>query len=201
MLQPDIRFLISSSSIHTFPAADKPEYAFAGRSNVGKSSLLNMIAANKRLAHTSQTPGKTQLINHFIADQSWYIADLPGYGYARVSKGTRKEFNRLIQNYVLSRTNLVCLFVLIDSRLEPQTIDLDFIYWLGVNQVPIALVFTKTDKLANQQLQRNIDHFKRVLLQGWTAIPPVFITSSVSRVGKEELLKYILHLNEQFKTG
>lgn len=190
------KFKISNSDVSKCPPDSMHEYAFIGRSNVGKSSLINMLTGNKKLAMTSATPGKTTLINHFIINGSWYIVDLPGYGYARRSKDARKKLSRIIEDYVLGRPQMTSLFVLIDSRHEPQKIDLEFMEWLGENGVPFAIVFTKADKLGKNALQANIDAYKERLLEQWEELPPVFITSSESGQGREQLLDYIEQLNQ-----
>jgi GTP-binding protein len=168
-----------------------PEYAFIGRSNVGKSSLINMLTKRNGLAKTSSTPGKTLLINHFLINSQWYLVDLPGYGYARISKDRRSGIKGIIKNYILSRTQLVNLFVLIDSRLEPQKIDLEFMEWLGISGVPFSIVFTKSDKQSNRRLMENLDVYKKKLLETWETLPPVFVTSAEKKTGREELLDYI----------
>lgn len=181
-----------SSPKHTdCPPGNRPEFAFIGRSNVGKSSLINMLTGNNKLAKTSQTPGKTQLINHFIINSQWYIVDLPGYGYARVSKSNRSGFEKMIKDYVTLRDNLCCLFVLIDSRIEPQALDLAFIRFLGENGVPFALIATKTDKVSPDKVDSNLAQLKRELRKEWDELPPIIITSSVTRNGRDELLKFI----------
>ena len=190
------RFLASNTEIAKCPAGDRPEYAFIGRSNVGKSSLINMLTNRKGLALTSSTPGKTQLINHFDIDNSWYIVDLPGYGYARRGREGRENIRRIIENYILQRDAMTCLFVLLDSRLEPQKIDLEFITWLGENGIPFAIVFTKADKLGVMRLQENLETYKKRLLEDWEELPPIFITSSEKRQGREELLDYIDNINK-----
>ncbi len=184
-------FVSSVGDVSKCPAPDKPEFAFIGRSNVGKSSLLNMLTNRKNLAKTSNKPGKTQTINHFIVNGGWYLVDLPGYGYARVSKEKREGFGKIIEGYVLQRKNLHCLFVLLDSRLEPQKIDLDFIQWSGEREIPLCLVFTKADKLTKNQLNRNISIYKTTLLKIWEELPAIIITSSSEKTGKEELLAFI----------
>lgn len=189
-------FVMSNSKVEQCPAADMPEYAFIGRSNVGKSSLVNMLTERKALAKTSGTPGKTQLINHFIINDEWYLVDLPGYGYAKVSKKSRKVFSSLITDYLSSRTSLVNVFVLIDCRHKPQQVDLDFLQWLGENQIPFSIVFTKIDKLSSGAYSKNMMHYKRKLLETWDSIPKVFATSSASKTGRNELLDYIDKLNE-----
>lgn len=190
------KYMLSSPDVTKCPAVEAPEYAFIGRSNVGKSSLINMLTGRKGLAKTSQLPGKTLLINHFsINDGKWYIVDLPGYGYAARGKKQRENIQRLIDNYILYREEMTCLFVLIDSRHEPQKIDLEFLSWLGEHEVPFAIVFTKADKLGVNALSRNIDDYKKVLLKYWDELPPVFITSSQNNTGKTELLDYIEDVN------
>ncbi|HON69768.1 MAG: ribosome biogenesis GTP-binding protein YihA/YsxC [Tenuifilum sp.] len=185
------KFVASYPSVQKCPKTDLPEYAFIGRSNVGKSSLINMLTCTKALAKVSQTPGKTQLINYYLINDSWHLVDLPGYGYAKVSKGEREKFSDIVLNYILKRENMHLLFVLIDSRLEPQDIDIQFINWLGVNQVPFALVFTKTDKVSSMVLEQNIELHKKVLHESWEELPPIFTTSCVTRTGREDVLNYI----------
>ena len=195
----DARFVISNTDVAKCPAGDRPEYAFIGRSNVGKSSLINMLTGRKGLAMTSSTPGKTMLINHFDVDGSGYIVDLPGYGFARRGKEGRENIRRIIEHYILERESMTSLFVLIDSRHEPQKIDLEFMEWLGENGVPFAIVFTKADKLGVTVLRDKIEAYKTRLLEDWEELPPIFITSSETRKGKEELLDYIGSLNETMK--
>jgi len=189
-------FVKSSQNNDQCPEDGRPEYAFIGRSNVGKSSLINMLVNRKNLAKTSGTPGKTQLINHFIIDNSWYVVDLPGYGYAKVSKGERKGFHKLITDYLGKRSTLVTVFMLIDSRHEPQKIDLEFMRWLGENQVPFCLVFTKIDKCTSNELSKNMARYKKRLLADWQSLPPVFTSSASSKIGRLELLGYIDGLNK-----
>lgn len=184
-------FLISSSKVDQCPAALIPEFAFIGRSNVGKSSLINMIAGRKNLAKTSSTPGKTKLINHFIVNEEWYLVDLPGYGYARTSKTDRREFNLLITKYISERENLASLFLLIDSRHKPLPNDLNFIHWLGINQVPFAIVFTKTDKISSSVLESNFSAYKKEMRKSWEKLPAFFISSAVNGTGKNEILEFI----------
>jgi len=184
-------FISSYADVRKCPAPDKPEFAFIGRSNVGKSSLINMLANSKGLAKTSVKPGKTQTINHFLINDFWYLVDLPGYGYASVSKTTREGFGKMIDQYVTKRENLSCLFVLIDSRLEPQKIDLSFINWAGGNGVPLGLIFTKADKLNKNDLMRNVNQFKKTMLAEWEALPPLFITSAEKKTGRDEVLDFI----------
>jgi len=196
MVIKSAEFVISNSRVNKCPTTGLPEYAFIGRSNVGKSSLINMLTGRKGLAMTSQKPGKTQLINHFLINKDWYLVDLPGYGYARLSRDGRDGLRKMIEDYILERTELVCLFVLLDSRLEPQRIDLEFIEWLGEEGIPFALVFTKADKLSKGKLAANIAAYKERLLQQWEELPPLFITSSEARLGRDELLSYIDGINK-----
>jgi len=185
-------FLISNTDYKKCPQDDVPDFAFIGRSNVGKSSLINMLCNHKNLAKTSSKPGKTQLINHFsINDKQWYLVDLPGYGYARTSKTNREQWEGMIVNYLCERENLYCIFVLIDSRLEPQKIDLEFIDWLGEQGLPFVLAFTKTDKISPVQVDKNIATFKRELSKSWDEIPPIFKTSANEKKGKDEILGFI----------
>ena len=195
MVIKSAEFVISNSRVEKCPTTGLPEYTFIGRSNVGKSSLINMLTARKGLAMTSQKPGKTQLINHFIINDSWYLVDLPGYGYARLGKDSRDSLRRMIEDYVLERKELVLLFVLIDCRHEPQKIDLEFIQWLGEEGVPFSLVFTKADKLSKGRLASNIEAYKAKLHEEWEELPPIFVTSSEERVGRDELLGYIEEIN------
>lgn len=199
MLIKTAEFKISNSDVAKCPITDLPEYAFIGRSNVGKSSLINMLTGRKSLAKTSSTPGKTLLINHFLINNSWYIVDLPGYGYAARSKESREEIDRIIKSYILNRSEMTCLFVLIDSRHEPQKVDLEFIRWLGENGVPFAIVFTKLDKLGVNAGKAKIEEYRQRLLDEWEELPPMFYTSSVDNRGKEELLEYIDSINKQLK--
>lgn len=191
-------FLISNTNYKLCPEANKPEYAFIGRSNVGKSSLINMLTENKKLAKTSQTPGKTQLINHFLINKEWYLTDLPGYGYAKVSKKQRGKFQNIIQSYLINRENLMCTFVLLDSRHEPQRIDLDFMEWMGEKGLPFVMVFTKIDKQSSSQTQKNIMRYKNKMLNTWEFLPEIFLTSSTSNFGKDEILKFIDKINESY---
>ncbi|MEA5127241.1 MAG: ribosome biogenesis GTP-binding protein YihA/YsxC [Proteiniphilum sp.] len=188
-------FVISNSDYRKCPQDGRPEYAFIGRSNVGKSSLINMLTNRKGLAMTSSTPGKTMLINHFLINDEWYLVDLPGYGYARRGKEGREKLRKIIEDYVLERDSMTNLFVLVDSRHEPQKIDLEFMEWLGEHGVPFAIVFTKADKLGSGRLQLNIDAYKEKLLETWEELPPVFVTSSEKGQGREELLNYIDNIN------
>lgn len=184
-------FVKSSSQHEQCPPADRPEYAFIGRSNVGKSSLINALTGHGSLAKISSKPGKTQVINHFMINDTWYLVDLPGYGYAKVSQTDRQTWAKMIDDYLFNRENLANIFVLIDSRIEPQKIDLEFMEKLGKNGLPFCLVFTKTDKLRPQQLQIQLDNYRQKLLETWVEVPPTFITSSVSKVGQKELLAQI----------
>lgn len=196
MLINSARFVISNSNVKSCPSDRKHEYAFIGRSNVGKSSLINMLTGRKSLAMTSATPGKTMLINHYLVNDSWYIVDLPGYGYARRDKSNRDKLREMIEGYILNREQMTNLFVLIDSRHEPMKIDMDFIDWLGENGVPFSIVFTKTDKLGKEAAKRNIGKYCEALLEKWEELPPVFVTSSVNGEGREGLLDYIEQLNK-----
>ncbi len=214
------QYIISSPDVKDCPKSQLPEYAFIGRSNVGKSSLINMICHDPKLAKTSQKPGKTLLINHFLVvsrssivvrpdsndqrpmtnDQTWHLVDLPGYGYAQAGQKQREALKRMIERYCLLREQLVCLFVLIDCRHEPQKIDLEFINWLGENGVPFAIVFTKGDKLGRMRLKENVEAYQTRLLEDWEELPPVFVTSSETGLGREELTAYIEELNENVQS-
>ncbi len=189
-------YLISSPTYEQCPKPDRFEIAFIGRSNVGKSSLINMLAGRKNLAKTSGKPGKTQMINHFLIDESWYLVDLPGYGYAKTSKTNREAWAEMIDDYLVNRENLQIVFVLIDSRLDPQKIDLEFINWLGENNVPFALVFTKADKQSTNKGQQNMAKFRKVLKQTWEELPIFFLTSAETSLGRHELTEYISVLLE-----
>ena len=178
------------------PKDNKPEYAFIGRSNVGKSSLINMLTNHKGLAKTSATPGKTLLINHFIINNEWYLVDLPGYGFAKRSKKELQKLEQMISGYILQREQLVNVFLLVDVRLEPQKIDLEFIQWLGDSSVPFAIVFTKADKLSASKVSQNVEAYKKVLSETWEELPPIFITSSDKKQGREEVLDYIEQINK-----
>ena len=191
MIIKSAEFVISNSDYRLCPQDGKPEYAFIGRSNVGKSSLINMITNKKGLAMTSSKPGKTTLINHFIINDQWYLVDLPGYGFARRSKEGREKLREIIEDYILERTELVNLFVLVDVRHEPQLIDLEFMEWLGENEVPFSIVFTKADKLSALRLQTNVEAYNDKLKEIWEELPPIFITSSEKKQGREELVDYI----------
>lgn len=190
-------FVISNTDVQKCPDGTRPEYAFIGRSNVGKSSLINMLTARKRLAMTSQKPGKTQLINHFIINDDWYLVDLPGYGYAQRGKENRENLRRIIESYILRRPQLTCLFVLLDCRHAPQKIDLEFMEWLGENEVPFAIIFTKTDKISKGRLQENLDAYRQKMLETWEELPPILTSSSENRNGREEILHYIDEINRQ----
>lgn len=189
------RFEISNSDVTQCPATQLHEYAFIGRSNVGKSSLINMLTGNKKLAMTSSKPGKTTLINHFLINGSWYIVDLPGYGYALRSKDERTKLRHIIEDYILERGQMTNLFVLVDSRLEPQKIDLEFMEWLGENSIPFSIVFTKADKLGKTVIVEQVKAYCNRLLEQWEELPPVFITSSADGRGRDELLDYIEEMN------
>ena len=190
-------FEISNTDVRKCPPGNRPEYAFIGRSNVGKSSLINMLTNKNGLAKTSSTPGKTLLINHFLINDAWYIVDLPGYGYAQRGKESREKLKHIIQSYILGRAQMTNLFVLVDSRHKPQKIDLEFMQWLGENEVPFSIVFTKMDKLGKEAGQRNVEAYKAQLLEQWEELPPLFITSSEDRRGRDELLNYIEEINRQ----
>ena len=191
-------FLISNSDVQRCPKDKLPEYAFIGRSNVGKSSLINALTKRKSLAKTSGKPGKTQLINHFIINKNWFLVDLPGYGYAKVSKSEKKTFQKFITNYFKERKQLVAAFVLIDCRHEPQKVDLAFMEWLATNNVPFFIVFTKADKLTKNKLPVNIENYKNKMLEFWEEMPPYFVTSSLNKHGCDDLLKHVDDLNTSF---
>jgi GTP-binding protein len=193
-----VKFIKSSPDLKSCPGAEPPEYAFAGRSNVGKSSLLNLLINMKNLAKTSSTPGKTRLINHYLVNDAWYLVDLPGYGYARAGKKTRDSFLSTIGEYLLHRESLACLFILIDCRHRPLESDLEFIIWTGSNHIPVALVFTKTDKLSGAAFKRNIDFYRKTLLENWEELPVIFTTSSHMFTGREEILAFIEKSNKTF---
>lgn len=192
------QFIISNSEFEKCPPAKFPEYAFIGRSNVGKSSLINMITGHKKLAKTSSTPGKTQLINHFIINDEWYLVDLPGYGFAKSSKQDRKAWRRMIDGYLLTRQNLICTFVLIDVRHDLQKIDLDFMTWMAENQLAFAIVFTKSDKIGQHELSKNYKKLKESILAYWEELPPHFLTSSEKQRGGEEILQFIEEYNKGY---
>ncbi|GAB4023145.1 YihA family ribosome biogenesis GTP-binding protein [Spirosoma sp. KCTC 42546] len=191
-------FFVSNSDPALCPKPDRPEYAFIGRSNVGKSSLINMLTGRSSLAKISGKPGKTQLINHFLIDNEWYLVDLPGYGYAQVSKTDREKFAALIDGYLTSRPNLLCIFVLVDSRIEPQKLDLDFMSNLGERGLPFVIAFTKTEKLGANKLQATIDTYRTRLLEEWEEAPEFFVTSAMTAAGREEILSFIRPLNEDY---
>ena len=192
-------FIISNTDVSKCPNTAIPEYAFIGRSNVGKSSLINAICNKKNLAKTSSRPGKTQLINHFLINKNWHLVDLPGFGYARVSKTNKKKFQKFITNYFKQRKQLVSAFLLIDIRHEPQSIDLNFMQWLGENYIPFSIIFTKADKLKPAARERNINNYTRKILENhWEELPPIFITSSLHKTGSEKILIYINSLNKDF---
>jgi len=184
-------FVISNSDVKKCPESKLPEYAFIGRSNVGKSSLINMLTNNNKLAMTSQMPGKTQLINHFLINNDWHLVDLPGYGFARRGKEGREEIKRIIEDYILEREQLINLYVLVDSRHTPQKIDLEFMDWLGENNVPFTIIMTKADKMSRLQLSKKVEAYKNALLETWEELPTIFVSSSTNRMGKEEILDHI----------
>lgn len=189
-------FVISNTDVKKCPAGTFPEYAFIGRSNVGKSSLINMLTARKGLAMTSATPGKTMLINHFLINKNWYLVDLPGYGYARRGQKGKDQIRTIIEDYILEQEQMTNLFLLIDSRLEPQKIDLEFMEWLGENGIPFSIIFTKADKLKSGRLKMNINAYLRELSKQWEELPPYFISSSENRTGRTEILDYIESINK-----
>jgi len=191
-------FIISNTDYKLCPKADMPEYAFIGRSNVGKSSLINLITNKKQLAKISGKPGKTQLINHFLINKEWYLVDLPGYGYATVSKTQKQEFQKIIFSYLESRGNLMCLFVLLDCRHKPQKIDLEFMQWLGEKQIPFVMIFTKIDKLGKTALKKNIENYKTQMLKQWEEIPQTFFASVPKRKGSKGILEFIEKTNTRF---
>ena len=194
-------FVMSNSEVEKCPKSRLPEYAFIGRSNVGKSSLINMLTSRKSLAKTSGRPGKTQLINHFLINKNWHLVDLPGYGYARVSKSSKKVFQKFITNYFGQREQLVTAFVLVDIRHTPQPVDADFMTWLGENGIPFSIIFTKADKLRPKAIENHVEAYKTILLETWTEMPNYFITSSSKDIGKDEVLGYINELNENMELG
>ncbi|MCB0548931.1 MAG: YihA family ribosome biogenesis GTP-binding protein [Phaeodactylibacter sp.] len=180
------------------PKDGRPEFAFIGRSNVGKSSLINMLTGRKNIAHTSRTPGKTQLINYFLVDGEWYLVDLPGYGYARISKRKRQEWRRMIEGYLQKREALQCAFILLDANVPPQQIDIDFINWMGESRIPFVIAYTKTDRLKPQELEANIENIQQALLQHWNELPRQFITSSVGVKGRENILQFINEVKDRY---
>jgi ribosome biogenesis GTP-binding protein YsxC/EngB len=188
-------FIISNTDVRKCPEGVLPEYAFIGRSNVGKSSLINMLTNQKGLAMTSQKPGKTQLINHFLINDEWYLVDLPGYGYAQRGKEGRENIRKIIENYILERQQLTNLFVLLDCRHEPQKIDLEFMEWLGENDIPFSIIFTKTDKVSKGKLSENIEAYRNKLFETWEELPPLFVSSSELKTGREDILGYINLIN------
>ena len=190
-------FVISNTDVSKCPKEQLPEYAFIGRSNVGKSSLINMLTQKKNLAKTSGKPGKTQLINHFKINQNWFLVDLPGYGYAKISKSKRQAFQQFITEYFLQRQQLVCSFVLVDVRHEPQKIDMEFMRFLGENAIPFCIVFTKSDKLNHSNLNKNLDIYKKELLKTWEEIPTHFVTSASNKNGREDVLDFINDINKK----
>ena len=194
-------FVISNTDVRKCPNDSKPEYAFIGRSNVGKSSLINTLTQKSGLAKTSSKPGKTLCINHFLVNNGWYIVDLPGYGYAKCSKETRDRIRKIIEGYILNRESMTLLFVLIDSRHEPQKTDTDFMQWLGENGVPFSIIFTKADKMGKTKLESNIALYRRKMLQQWEELPPMFVTTSEDKLGRDELLGYISQINTMINTN
>jgi GTP-binding protein len=190
-------FVLSAPRESMCPKDTKPEYAFIGRSNVGKSSLINMLTNNRKLAKTSSTPGKTLLINHFIINNEWYLVDLPGYGFAKRSKSELQKLEQMITGYLLQRQQLVNVFLLVDIRLEAQKVDLDFIQWLGSSSIPFAIVFTKADKLSATKANQNVEAYKKVLSETWEELPPIFITSAEKKQGRDEILDYIAQINKE----
>ena len=198
MIIKSAEFTVSNTKISKLPPPILPEYAFIGRSNVGKSSLINMLLNSKGLAKTSQKPGKTQLINHFLVNKTWYVVDLPGYGYAKSSKSNRQEWAKFIRNYLEKRESLQCVFVLIDSRLEPQKIDIEFCCWLGERSIPFILIFTKADKQSSVKSQQNMAAFKKALLAHFEEIPQMILTSSENHMGKDAVLNFIQEVNQNF---
>lgn len=192
----EARFLISNSEVEKCPIPNKPEYAFIGRSNVGKSSLINMLTNKKALAKISGNPGKTRLINHFIINDEWYLVDLPGYGYAKVPITERKKWEKFLRKYILQRENLYCLFVLIDSRHEPQAVDLDFMEWVGISEIPFSIIFTKTDKLKPEELEENLKVYQEKMFEKWETMPGYFVSSAETGEGKDEILDFIESVNQ-----
>ena len=195
----EARFIVSNTKVEKCPAPDRPEYAFIGRSNVGKSSLINMLTNKKSLAKISGKPGKTRLINHFLIDEEWYLVDLPGYGYAKVPKAERLKWEQFLKKYILKRENLYCLFVLIDSRHKAQPVDLKFMEWLGISEIPFSIIFTKTDKLKPEELEANLKAYEEKLFETWETMPGYFISSSETGAGKNEILDFIENINHPEK--
>ena len=200
MIVKTAEFIGSFPNVDKCPVTNLPEYAFTGRSNAGKSSVINMLTGRKKLAKTSSTPGKTLLINHFLIDNQWYLVDLPGYGYARVSKKTREKISHLINGYVLKRKNMISLMVILDIRLKPQVIDIDFIENLGMNNVPFCLVFNKADKVSSNVLKNNVTLFQKELLKTWEELPKIFIASAVKGTGRDDILGFISGTNDKLDT-
>tara|TARA_R100000501_G_C2558619_1_gene70219 strand:+ start:38 stop:655 length:618 start_codon:yes stop_codon:yes gene_type:complete len=194
-------FVVSNTRVDKCPDSKLPEYAFIGRSNVGKSSLINMLTDRKTLAKTSAKPGKTQLINHFLINKDWHLVDLPGYGYAKVSKSTKRTFQKFITAYFDKRKQMICAFVLIDSRHEPQPIDMEFMQWLGEHQVPFCIIFTKADKLKPKMLEKNINHYQYKMLEIWEEMPEFFVSSATSKLGQDEILDYIEAINNELSSN
>jgi GTP-binding protein len=194
-------FLLSNTKVELCPKSKIPEYAFIGRSNVGKSSLINMLCNRKKLAKTSSRPGKTQLINHFLINKQWHLVDLPGYGYARVSKTKKKTFQKFITNYFIKRKELIAAFLLIDLRHKPQTLDLEFMRWLGENYIPFSIVFTKADKLKEKEIKKNTSEYFKRLENDWEEMPKYFITSSEKSLGRDDILSYINHINNSLSSS
>ncbi|MCE4562906.1 YihA family ribosome biogenesis GTP-binding protein [Maribellus sp. CM-23] len=192
----EAQFVVSNTDVEKCPAGNRPEYAFIGRSNVGKSSLINMLTNKKTLAKISGKPGKTRLINHFLIDKDWFLVDLPGYGYAQVPKVERLKWEKMLRNYILKRENLYCLFVLIDSRHPAQKVDLDFMEWLGVSQIPFSIIFTKSDKLRPVELEANLKAYEEKMFETWEVMPHYLVSSSETGLGKEEILTYIDSVNK-----
>ncbi|MDR1884052.1 MAG: ribosome biogenesis GTP-binding protein YihA/YsxC [Prevotella sp.] len=201
MIIKDARFVISNTDYRKCPQDGRPEYAFIGRSNVGKSSLINMLTNRKGLAMTSSMPGKTQLINHFMINDEWYLVDLPGYGYARRGKDGREQIRKIIDRYIINRAELTSLFLLLDCRHEPQKIDIEFMNWLGEEETPFAIVFTKIDKLSKGALKKNVETYTEELKETWEEIPPIFYSSAEHRLGAEEILNYIEQINKSLYTN
>lgn len=201
MVIKEANFLVSNSKVSKCPESNLPEYAFIGRSNVGKSSLINMLTNRKKLAMISSKPGKTRLINHFLINNNWHLVDLPGYGYTKTGKTSREKFSKIISDYIIRRLQLTSLFILIDCRHEPQKIDLEFINWVGEEEIPFSIIFTKADKISGTKLNENIEKFKQELLQTWDEMPPYFISSSVDTRGKDDILGYISQINNEISNN
>lgn len=193
----EARFVVSNTDVSKCPAPDRPEYAFIGRSNVGKSSLINMLTRRRSLAKTSGKPGKTQLINHFLINDEWYLVDLPGYGYASTAKTERLKWEKFIRRYILTRKNMYCLFVLVDSRHPAQPIDLEFMEWLGMSEIPFSIIFTKIDKLKKGELERNLKRYEDEMMKTWEVMPGYFVSSSETGEGREDILNFIEEVNKQ----